>query len=446
MHSALANRISDLPRYKIFGKVISVRGLAIECVGFNRFAIMGSRCRIYCVDDTTIEAEIIGFRDETSILMAYDSAINISPGCVVEILSNVNQISPDISWKGRVINAFCEPLDEKGPLTNGIESYPLNAPPPSAFKRRMVSRKLDLGVRAVNTFITCCVGQRLGVFAGSGVGKSMLMSMFTKFAAADIKIIGLIGERGKEVQEFINDYLGPQGMENAIIVVSTSDESALMKKRAAQAVMSISEYFRNQGLEVLTMIDSVTRFAMALREIGLSQGEPPTSKGYTPSVFAELPKLLERAGPGCENQGNITAIFNVLVEGDDNNEPIADAVRSIIDGHIVLDRAIADKGRYPAIDILKSVSRSLPKCNQEPENKLIMIAKEYYSAYVEMADMIRIGAYKAGSDPKIDMAIKYYPHIEEFLKQRDNERDDLPSGYNKLATIVNFKNEQTPSN
>jgi flagellum-specific ATP synthase len=275
----------------------------------------------------------------------------------------------------------------------------------------------------------------MGIFAGSGVGKSSLLSMMARFTAADVSVIGLIGERGREVQEFLADDLGPEGLARSVVVVATSDESPLMRRQAAYLTLTVAEYFRDQDNDVLCLMDSVTRFAMAQREIGLSAGEPPASKGYTPSVFAELPRVLERAGPGT-GEGSITGLFTVLVEGDDHNEPIADAVRSIVDGHVVLDRAIAERGRYPAIDILRSISRTMPGCNSEPENAVVSRARALLAQYDSMGEMIRLGAYRRGSDPLVDEAIKYQPDLERFMAQRKDERSGLADGYAGLAEIL----------
>jgi flagellum-specific ATP synthase len=367
--------------------------------------------------------------------MPFGSLDGIGLGCKAEEVPGANAIYPHLGWLGRVVNAMGEPIDGKGPLPTGRTAYPLRSGPPPAHLRRRVQGKVDLGVRAINTFLTCCRGQRMGIFAGSGVGKSILLSMLARYTAADATVIGLIGERGREVQEFIEDDLGPEGLARSIVVVATSDESPLMRRQAAYLTMSIAEFLRDQDRDVLCLMDSVTRFAMAQREIGLSAGEPPTTKGYTPTVFAELPKLLERAGPG-RGKGSITGLFSVLVEGDDHNEPISDAVRGILDGHIVLDRAIAERGRYPAINVLRSVSRTMPQCNSEEENRLVLAARAYLATYEDMAELIRLGAYRAGTDPRVDEAIRYYPAVETFLSQKKEERADLASGYAALADIL----------
>ena len=276
----------------------------------------------------------------------------------------------------------------------------------------------------------------MGIFAGSGVGKSTLMSMMAKNTDSDIAVIGLIGERGREAKEFVEDVLGEEGLKKSILVLATSDESPLMRRQAAYTAMAISEFFRDQNKNVLCMMDSITRFAMAQREISLSVGEPPASKGYTPSVFAELPKLLERAGPGVEGSGSITGLFTVLVDGDDHNEPVADAVRGILDGHIVLDRAIAERNRYPAINILRSISRTMPDCDTPEEYALVAKARKYIASYEDMAELIRLGAYKKGSNAEVDEAIFYYPKLEEFLSQKKGEKVSLEEGYQQLAAIL----------
>jgi flagellum-specific ATP synthase len=304
-----------------------------------------------------------------------------------------------------------------------------------------VGERLDLGVRAMNVFTTCCRGQRLGVFAGSGVGKSVLLSMLAKQADCDAVVVGLIGERGREVREFIEETLGEEGLKRAIVVVATSDEPALKRRQAAYMTLAIAEYLRDQDMEVLCLMDSVTRFAMAQREIGLAAGEPPTTKGYTPTVFSELPKLLERAGPGPirpdgTRAGPITGLFTVLVDGDDHNEPIADAVRGILDGHIVMERAIAERGRFPAINVLKSISRTMPGCHQPHERELVSAARQTLSAYANMEELIRIGAYRTGADPQVDRAIALNPALEAFLAQDKDEVTSLDAGFERLDSIL----------
>jgi flagellum-specific ATP synthase len=433
---ALNAEIDDIKPIKISGRVVSVKGLVIECRGINEFVSIGSRCRINnAIRKSQILCEVVGFENESVLLMPFDDTEGIGSGAEVEVYQHENIIHPDESWLGRIINAFGEPVDDKGPMKPGERSYLLKTNPPPANKRKRIGGKIDLGVKAIDAFTSCCFGQRMGIFAGSGVGKSVLISMLTKYANTDVKVIGLIGERGREAKEFIEEYLGPEGLKKAVVIMATGDESALLRKRAAYVTMAVAEYFRDQGKEVLCIMDSVTRFAMAQREIGLAVGEPPTAKGYPPSVFSELPKILERAGPGVDS-ANITGLFTVLVEGDDQNEPISDAVRGILDGHIILDRAIAERGRFPAVDILRSVSRAMPKCNNDLENRQISYARKMLAIYQDMSEMIRLGAYKKGTDPDVDLSIGYFNKIETFLNQRPEESCSMDSTYKKLGEIL----------
>lgn len=433
---ALREQIEDIKPIKISGKVSSVKGVVIEAKGISEYVSIGSRCKIRnSLRNEQINCEVVGFSNNVVLLMPFDDTEGVGSGAEVEVYQHENEIFPDQSWLGRIVNAFGAPIDEKGPLKNGEKSYLLKANPPQASKRRRIGSKIDLGVKVIDTFASCCFGQRMGIFAGSGVGKSVLISMLTKYAHTDVKVIGLIGERGREAKEFIEEYLGPEGLKKAIIVLATGDESALLRKRAAYLTISIAEYFRDVGMEVLCIMDSITRYAMAQREIGLAIGEPPTTKGYPPSVFSELPKILERAGPGVENS-NITGLFTVLVEGDDQNEPISDAVRGILDGHIVMDRAIGERGRFPAVDVLKSVSRAMPKCNNVLENKLVTTARRSLSIYNDMAEMIRLGAYKKGTDPEVDNSIILYEKIEKFLNQLPNENCTMSDSFKQLGEIL----------
>ncbi|RED53586.1 flagellar protein export ATPase FliI [Aestuariispira insulae] len=431
----LSADIKRVPHQYTYGKVSAIQGMLVQISGIQGHLSIGDRCFIRARESRFVPCEVVGFREGAALAMPYGTLDGVGLGARVEVTESEAVIRPDPSWLGRVINAFGEPIDNAGPLRQGDLAYPVRSSPPPAHARNRVGEKIDLGIRALNTFLTCCRGQRMGIFAGSGVGKSILMSMLARYSSAPVIVIGLIGERGREVQEFIQDDLGEEGLARSVVVVSTSDESSLVRREAAYMTMAVAEYFRDRGNDVLCLMDSVTRFAMAQREIGLSAGEPPATKGYTPTVFSELPRLLERAGPGTA-EGSITGLFTVLVEGDDHNEPISDAVRGILDGHIVLDRTIAQRNRYPAVNILRSVSRSMPDCNSETQNEIVNRARQLLSAYEDMAELIRLGAYRRGSDPLVDEAIHFFPMIDGFVGQGVNERSELEQGYQELSDIL----------
>ena len=432
----LEGEIKSLPDYQLFGRVTKILGLLVEVGGVERELSIGDRCNLVPKGVDPVPCEVVGFREGKALVMPFKPLDRVGLGCRVEVAATQDFVSPVPSWLGRVINAMGEPIDGKGPLMHGEAHVPFRNKPPAAHYRKRLGEKLDLGVRAINSFLSTCRGQRMGIFSGSGVGKSVLMSMLARYTAADVSVIGLIGERGREVQEFLEDDLGEEGLKKSVVIVSTSDESPLMRRQGAYMTLAVAEYFRDQGKQVLCMMDSVTRFAMAQREIGLSAGEPPTSKGYPPTTFSELAKLLERAGPGPKGKGDITGFFSVLVEGDDHNEPIADAVRGIIDGHIVLQRSIADRGRYPAINVLRSISRSMPRCLTPQQEILVKRGRELMATYEDMEELIRLGAYRRGTDPKVDEAIAIYPELDKFLAQRPEEKMSLEEGYAKLAQIL----------
>ncbi len=432
----IVREVGRLPDHKVYGRVTAVVGLLVEVGGIDGYLSVGDHCRIVARDGRRLVCEVVGFREGSALLLPFGSLEGVGAGCRAEVGTARPAIFPSDAWLGRVVDGFGQPVDGKGPLDTGPASYAIRNRPPPAHARQRVGRKIDLGVRSINTFLSCCRGQRMGIFAGSGVGKSTLLSMMARHTAAEVSVIGLIGERGREAREFIEDDLGEEGLARSVVVVATSDEPPLMRRQAAYVTMAVAEYFRDRGNDVLCLMDSVTRFAMAQREISLSAGEPPASKGYTPSVFAELPSLLERAGPGAEGTGSISGLFTVLVEGDDHNEPISDAVRGILDGHIVLDRSIAERGRYPPVNVLRSVSRTMPACNTADENAIVDRARQLLATYEDMAELIRLGAYRQGSDSQVDEAIHYYPAIEALLAQAKVDRTDMATGYAQLAEVL----------
>src|SRR5712691_5318523 len=432
---ALADQIRELDGIEVYGRVIGVRGLMVEVAGPIHTMSVGARVLIETGQAPSIPCEVVGFSGANALLMPFAPLEGVRRGCRAIVTGTPAAVRPSPGWLGRVINAMGQPIDGKGPLPSGPAPYSFRNSPPPAHARRRVGAPLDLGVRALNTFITCCRGQRMGIFAGSGVGKSVLLSMLARNVNADVSVIGLVGERGREVQEFLQDDLGAAGLARSVVVVSTSDEPALMRRQAAYLTLAIAEYFRDLGKDVLVLMDSVTRFAIAQREIGLSAGEPPTAKGFTPTVFTELPRLLERAGPGI-GQGTITGLFTVLVEGDDHNEPVADAVRGILDGHIVMERGIAERGRYPAINILKSVSRTMPRSADAAYLPTINRARQVMATYTDMEELIRLGAYRTGSSAEVDEAIRLHPPLEAFLAQGKEESTSLGEGYRRLAGIL----------
>jgi flagellum-specific ATP synthase len=432
---ALAEQIAELDGVEIYGRVVGVRGLMVEVAGPIHAMSVGARVVVETGQSRNIACEVVGFSGANALLMPFAPVEGVRRGCRAVVNAMAGAVRPSEGWLGRVVNAMGEPIDGKGSLPSGPSPYPFRSSPPPAHARQRVGAPLDLGVRVLNTFTTVCRGQRMGIFSGSGIGKSVLLSMLARNVAADVSVIGLVGERGREVQEFLQDDLGAAGLARSVVVVSTSDEPALMRRQAAYLTLAIAEYFRDESKDVLVLMDSVTRFAMAQREIGLSAGEPPTAKGYTPTVFTELPRLLERAGPGTES-GTITGIFTVLVDGDDHNEPVADAVRSILDGHIVMERAIAERGRYPAINILKSVSRTMPRAADPMYLPVINRARQIMATYADMEELIRLGAYRAGSSPEVDEAIGLHQPLEAFLAQGKEESTPLTEAYMRLEQII----------
>jgi flagellum-specific ATP synthase len=415
--------------------VVGVRGTLIEIEGLGGAACIGSHVNVTAADGI-VAAEVTGLDHNIAHCLPFSDPQGIASRSRADLIAGKFEVRPSQAWLGRMVDGLGAPIDGKGALPAGTDPRSIKASPPPAAERARVGARIGTGVRALDIFAPLCQGQRLGLFAGSGVGKSVLLSMLARWTACDVAVIGLIGERGREVQEFVEDDLGPEGLARSVVVVATSDEPALMRRQAAWTTLAIAEYFRDQGLNVLCLMDSITRFAMAQREIGLASGEPAATKGYTPTVFAELPRLLERAGPGRAGQGSITGLFTVLVEGDDHNEPVADAVRGILDGHIVITRRIAERGRYPAIDVLKSVSRTLPGALEPQQNAIRLAARSVLSTYADMEEIVRLGAYKVGSNPEVDRAIELAPKIEALLTQTKADRGGVTEAFAALGAIM----------
>lgn len=415
------------------GKVTEVRGILVK--GYLPGASLGSLVEIFPQDsDKTILAEVVGFQDKNVLMMPLGEMRGVSLGSKIILARSVASVKASSSLLGRVIDGLGSPIDH-GAEIETFQDWPLYKEVRNPLERRPIRKPLDLGIRAINGLLTVGQGQRVSIMAGSGVGKSVLLGMMARNTKADVNIIAMIGERGREVREFIENDLGPEGLKRSVVVCVTSDQSPLLRMRGAFVATALAEFFCSQGKNVLLMMDSVTRFAMAQREIGLSIGEPPSSKGYTPSVFSTLPKLLERAG-SYEGEGSITGLYTTLVEADDNNDPVGDSVRSIVDGHIVLSRALAHKAHYPAIDVLQSSSRVMKAVSPPEQVKLAQLMKELLATYKDAEDLVNIGAYKPGSNAKIDKAIKYIEQINDFLRQNVDDPTNYQSTIQMMQQIL----------
>lgn len=428
-----AERLADVQTIVVEGRLTRMVGLTLEAVGLR--ANVGARCMVENSDGDTIEAEVVGFAGEKLYLMPTGPIRGIGPNAKVTPTGSAYEAAVSDGLLGRVVDGAGIPLDGKGPIAVQAR-IPLAGRPINPMTRRPIREPLDVGVRAINSILTVGRGQRMGLFAGSGVGKSVLLGMMTRFTSADVIVVGLIGERGREVKEFIENILGAEGMERAVVVAAPADTTPVMRLHGAALATSIAEYFRDKGLDVLLLMDSLTRYAQAQRELALAIGEPPATKGYPASVFAKLPQLVERAGNGDVGGGSITAFYTVLTEGDDQQDPIADSARAILDGHVVLTRRLAEAGHYPAIDIEASISRAMNEIADEPHQLTARTFKRIYSTYEQNRDLISVGAYVKGSNPQIDEAIRLYPHLTEFLQQGINEPVTLQQSLQELADVV----------
>ena len=421
---------------EISGRLTRMVGLTLEAVGCH--SMVGDRCHIHAANGALIEAEVVGFDADKTFLMPLTAADGLKPGALVTPANSISEVAVGWGLLGRVLDGAGNVLDDKGPLETDAH-IPFTGQIINPLSRAPIRQSLDVGIKAINALLTVGVGQRIGLFAGSGVGKSMLLGMMTRFTTADIVVVGLIGERGREVKEFIEDILGEEGLKRAVVVASPADDSPLMRLRASMLTTRIAEYFRDQGKSVLLLMDSLTRYAQAQREIALSVGEPPATKGYPPSVFAKLPQLVERAGNGRVGGGAITAFYTVLTEGDDQQDPIADAARAILDGHIVLSRALAEEGHYPAIDIEASISRVMPHITSAEHLQDAMRFKQIYARYQQARDLISVGAYVAGSDPQTDFAIEKIDNMKKFLRQGLKEPAALSMSVSQMSSTIAAK-------
>ncbi|RLA05163.1 MAG: flagellar protein export ATPase FliI [Gammaproteobacteria bacterium] len=415
------------------GKLIRMVGLTLEAVGCE--VPVGTRCKVSTENGKFEKAEVVGFSGDSIFLMPAGDIHGIGPGAKVIPTNQTASVKISDALLGRVLNGEGEPIDGKGPIPD-VEKTSIVGTPINPLQRHPISEPLDVGVRSINSLLTVGRGQRMGLFAGSGVGKSVLLGMMTRFTSADVIVVGLIGERGREVKEFIENILGEAGLARSVVVAVPADQSPLMRLNGAMVATSIAEYFRDQGKNVLLLMDSLTRFCQAQRELALAIGEPPATKGYPPSVFAKLPKLVERAGNADKGQGSITAFYTVLTEGDDSQDPIADAARAILDGHLVLSRQIAETGNYPAIDIEQSISRVMPQITDESQQMSISAFKQILGTYNQNKDLISVGAYQEGTDPYIDESIEMQPSMLEFLSQGMNEKVNFDDSIQQLGSLM----------